>query len=305
MVNKMKVLICIDDTDNLESKGTGAIADELRELICENKYGTSGFITRHQLLIHEDIPYTSHNSSMCFDAKISDSYYNEMICKMSDYVGAESATGSDPGIAIIRCENDYGFNQEIKEMLYQFGLSAKRSVLHKEQAYELAKQTGVYLKEMGGTGQGVIGAIAGIGLRLSGNDGELKGGVSSLNKGNIYNVSDILENTIIEEICYENTEEELKPLPHNEKVRVIWKAKPILADNKILLLVTKGGDGIWNAADKKELRRFGNHRVLREGCIEFSPDVEEERISDKPSCYNCRYRRWTEGNIVCLKSYSL
>ena len=59
----MRLLICIDDTDNLDSKGTGAIAEELRDLIAERGWGTCGDITQHQLLLHEDIPYTSHNSS--------------------------------------------------------------------------------------------------------------------------------------------------------------------------------------------------------------------------------------------------
>lgn len=298
----MRVLICIDDTDNLESKGTGAIADELRELIRERQYGTCGFITRHQLLIHEDIPYTSHNSSMCFDAQISGTYYEEMTHALTDYVRTESATGSDPGIAIVGWNETDGFDRRSEKMLYEFGLCAKRSVLQKAQAYELAEKTEVYLQEMGGTGQGVIGALAGIGLRLSGNDGELKGGISSLEKGSSYLVGSILDETEVESVCYETAEGRLQTLPREEKIKVVWKAKPVLSYGKILLLVIKGEDGGWAAVDKKELRRFGNDRVLREGCNDFSPDVEEEWISEEQSCYNCRYRRWAEENIICQKS---
>lgn len=37
------------------------------------------------------------------------------------------------------------------------------------------------------------------------------------------------------------------------------------------------------------------------GCGRFTPDVEEEQVSDEPrSCYNCRYRRWTAAAFVCL-----
>ena len=62
----MKVLISIDDTDNIESRGTGALASLLSKE-CENRnWGRTYPITRHQMLIHPDIPYTSHNSSMCF-----------------------------------------------------------------------------------------------------------------------------------------------------------------------------------------------------------------------------------------------
>ena len=50
-----RYIIGIDDTDNVGSKGTGAIAGELRNIISEGGYGKCGYITRHQLLIHPDI----------------------------------------------------------------------------------------------------------------------------------------------------------------------------------------------------------------------------------------------------------
>ena len=60
----MKCLIIgIDDTDNLESRGTGHLARQLglgleAAGLCRLKN-----IVRHQLLVSPKIPYTSHNSS--------------------------------------------------------------------------------------------------------------------------------------------------------------------------------------------------------------------------------------------------
>jgi len=50
----MKIVLCIDDTDNLESRGTGELASILAREIEENSWGMSRFITRHQLLVHPD-----------------------------------------------------------------------------------------------------------------------------------------------------------------------------------------------------------------------------------------------------------
>ena len=60
----MRVYVCFDDTDNLGApRGTGKLVrwfeDELPDG-CE-LWG----VVRQQLLVHPDIPYTSHNSSAC------------------------------------------------------------------------------------------------------------------------------------------------------------------------------------------------------------------------------------------------
>jgi hypothetical protein len=37
-------------------------------------------------------------------------------------------------------------------------------------------------------------------------------------------------------------------------------------------------------------------------CPEFSPDDEDEQVSDDfRSCYNCLYRRWTVDSFICMK----
>ena len=58
----MKLLICIDDTDNLDSIGTGQLLENLCADLAARGLGRGGFVTRHQLLIHEEIEYTSGRS---------------------------------------------------------------------------------------------------------------------------------------------------------------------------------------------------------------------------------------------------
>ncbi|MGH2717450.1 MAG: hypothetical protein ACRDJU_02570, partial [Actinomycetota bacterium] len=66
------LLIAIDDTDNRDSRGTGAGSRALLEALLDAELGQPVGITRHQLLVDPAIPYTSHNSSACLTWCLSD-----------------------------------------------------------------------------------------------------------------------------------------------------------------------------------------------------------------------------------------
>ncbi|HEY4939067.1 MAG TPA: hypothetical protein VIJ69_08545 [Actinomycetota bacterium] len=59
------LLIGIDDTDNLDSKGTGNLAQRLLAALEAEEFGQGIGATRHRLLVDPQIAYTSHNSSAC------------------------------------------------------------------------------------------------------------------------------------------------------------------------------------------------------------------------------------------------
>ena len=61
----MKLFVCIDDTDNYDSIGTGELLENMMGEAAIKGLAKAGFTVRYQLFIHDDIPYTSHNSSMC------------------------------------------------------------------------------------------------------------------------------------------------------------------------------------------------------------------------------------------------
>ena len=158
----IKVLVCIDDTDDLDSPGTGELAEAIITRIQAREWGQCSGITRHQLLVHEDIPYTSHNSAMCFEATLRQrSLVPRLIAMSGDLLQAQSAPTSDPGLAV-------AVKEDVVDVpaLIEFGLRAKRLVVHKHEAYDLASAMRVHLSEHGGSGLGVIGALAGLGLLL-------------------------------------------------------------------------------------------------------------------------------------------
>lgn len=245
----MKILICIDDTDNIDEGGTGEVAELIAKSINENGWGKSYPITRHQLLIHPDIPYTSHNSSMCFPADIKDDYLEEIIKHAAQLLEAESATGSDPGLCVAAVDRITS-----RESLIDFGKKAKRVVVDKKEAYDLARELGVHLSEHGGTGQGIIGAIAGVGLRLTGNDGRFKGKIK-LDK-NVVSVRDIYDLTNIQQV--QSLEGIL--LQENELIKVGDRIKSILLDDKSVLLVNpiheEDSDIRWETCSNNILKDY-------------------------------------------------
>lgn len=248
----MQILISIDDTDNLESRGTGALASQMARELEENGWGESSFISRHQLLVHPDIPYTSHNSAMCFAAEIDGSFLDGIIQYASAFLARESATGSDPGLCVAVADQ-----LDSPNSLIAFGQKAKRSVVSMEEAYALAEQLGVHLSEHGGTGQGVIGALAGAGLRLSGNDGRLKGGLK---------FESVNRRIVVRDICSHTDVDEVRSLsghilPEEETVLLVGdKVKTVLLEGKSVLLVALdegAADGFaWRTCSKQQLKNY-------------------------------------------------
>ena len=289
----LHVIIGIDDTDNAESRGTGSIATEMCELIEGNQWGTCDWITRHQLFLHPDIAYTSHNSAMIFTAMIQEVCWETLQTMLQQYLERESAEGSDPGICM-------GIVDEIQEIeaLVAFGYSAKRQVRTKAEAYALAKQCGLSLTEHGGAGIGVIGALAGVALRLEGNDGEVKGGLNQYEKGSVVTAAQFLQEPTIFKVCTEYLEE----VAPETQITVQWKVKPVLAQGKPILLVGKDAQGAYHTLNKKRIREFGEKRANTAPCSVFAYDVEEELVETQAdSCFNCRYRRWSENGFTCMK----
>lgn len=239
----MRILLCIDDTDNLESIGTGHHAQDLREKIESNNLGKTYFISRHQLYVHNDVPYTSHNSAMCFEADIEESDLQKVIELSQKHLIEVSAPGSDPGLCV--AVKDRILNPP---ELIAYGKKAKCSLLTKEDAYEMARKQDIHLSEHGGDGQGVVGALAGLALRYYGNDGRIKGKVEVGKEGEILTAKEIKEIVKCDNIICLSSE----VLKDDDKIILSEeKVKSILLGWKNTLLVTNV-DGIYRTLKKKE-----------------------------------------------------
>ncbi|MCP3875117.1 MAG: hypothetical protein GY699_18435 [Desulfobacteraceae bacterium] len=191
----MNYLVCIDDTDMPGTKGTGWLAQELCEILSSRGIADHSPISRHQLYVHEDIPYTSHNSSMCFELALKKDTIDPVIHFMANFLETRSELGSDPGLCVA------GLTESLdRKSLIEFGINAKQNVSSKKAAYTLAKKLGIHLSEHGGTGQGVVGSVAGVGLRLSGNDGRYRGWYHLGMPGDIVSVSKLCNHPFIDHL---------------------------------------------------------------------------------------------------------
>jgi hypothetical protein len=245
----MNILITIDDTDNRESPGTGHLAEKLRHEL-EALFGAAtSRITRHQLYVHEDIPYTSHNSAMTFAAVIDEKLLDDIIRHCSAFLEKEPAAGSDPGlcVAVVDAIPD-------RRALIDFGLDATKKVLTKREAYALAARLGIHLSEHGGTGGGVIGALAGTGLRLYGNNGRFKGWLPFDDMERDTTVGVLLQRPEIDAV--KSLEE---PQPGvNDRVMLQDKVKTVLIGGRSVLLVKirSGASDTWENLSKEEIRKY-------------------------------------------------
>lgn len=242
------IIIGIDDTDNLDSKGTGHLAEILRREIETLFNGSTSRITRHQLFVSPDIPYTSHNSAMCFRGEVDESRIEDVIIHAGELLERMSAEGSDPGLCVA-AEGKF----RLRESLIRFGCDAVCSVLTKDGAYKLAADAGVHLSEHGGTGGGVIGALAGVGLRLGGNNGRFKGWLDVNEGDRRISVRDLLSRYEIEQVRSVSG----GSTAPEDIVALDERIKTVLLENMCVLPVKSNptGNG-WVNLSRDEIRKY-------------------------------------------------
>jgi hypothetical protein len=161
-------LVCIDDTDNDESIGTGKLARWLGAHLHERGLieGEQS-VTRHQLLVHPDIPYTSHNSSACIEAR-GEADASALLDAAHDYLKLHWHEGANPGLCVVRAD-------AVPAALVEIARSAKREVLQLAEFDAAVRDMELALWSGGETGQGRIGACSGAALRSTGDDGRFIG----------------------------------------------------------------------------------------------------------------------------------
>jgi tRNA(Ile2) C34 agmatinyltransferase TiaS len=155
------IYIGLDDTDVLESRGTGHLAREIaRDL--KSDYDVQG-VTRHQLLVDPRVPCTKNNSCAAIHLngksaiELAPLFERVQALMLADYY-----PGSDPGLCIAA---------DPPASITDYGRRAQRAIVTQSQARDLAAQHNIRLIGLGGDEDGVIGALSAVGLAASGSDG--------------------------------------------------------------------------------------------------------------------------------------
>ena len=245
----MRYLIGVDDTDNLESRGTGFRARCLGVELASAGLARIDGVSRHQLFVHPDIPYTSHNSSLCLDAEVVSGGYEDVLALCREFLLRESAEGSDAGLCIAAFD-------ALDEAVVEFGQNAQHTVLNQAQARALARRVDVHLEGLTGDHGGIIGALAGVGLRKSGNDGRFVWlqGVRELS--GLARAGDLLQTTGVDMIA----DRDGNAVPPGAMICVDPWPRAVLLEARAVLLVEKAennNDGYeWRLLPREEIRRY-------------------------------------------------
>jgi hypothetical protein len=157
------IFVGVDDTDIIGTPGTNQLARAVLKRIGAAAH--EAIICRHQLFFDPRVPYTSKNGSASIQLPhASKSDIPDLIKIIKDVMLGWFVEGSDPGLCAAT---------EVAEEIKEFGRRCQYQVVSQDEARSVAERAGCYLEGLGGTNQGIIGALAGIGLIAGGNDGRI------------------------------------------------------------------------------------------------------------------------------------
>ena len=236
----MRVYIGFDDTDNKNAnRGTGKLARWFEKELPEGcrMWG----VVRQQLLLHDDIPYTSHNSSACVVVDVPDgAILGELTERAVAHVERHSLVGSDPGVCVAS-NGDRDLS-----VLVDFGRLCTRKVVTQKDA--LRATSGVHLSGHGGTNDGIIGAAAAVGLTASGWSGRF------IEFGGLRDFPEQVTVSELEQvrILVTSLERDAKqPAPEDLVSTHNW-LRPRLWGNRAVLPAHKTSEGFWKSLGKKQ-----------------------------------------------------
>jgi tRNA(Ile2) C34 agmatinyltransferase TiaS len=155
------IFIGLDDTDTPDSRGTGHLARQIAAVLAHD-YPLLG-VTRHQLLVDPRVPCTKNNSSAAIlldgDGDLDSA---ALLGTVESLMLHDYCAGSDPGLCVAH---------QVPAEIGQFGRRTQRDLVSQDEARVLAAAFGIPLIGLGGSEDGVIGALAAVGLAASGEDG--------------------------------------------------------------------------------------------------------------------------------------
>ncbi len=240
----IRVYVGFDDTDCLDSdRGTGKLARWFQRELPEG-CGIWG-VVRQQLLVHEKIPYTSHNSSACVVLEIPDEHLlDDLVSRAARHLERYALDGSDPGLCVARADDP-----ELPRLV-AFGQKCACRVMTQKDAMEATR--GMHLSGHGGANDGIIGAAAAVGLTAHGWSGRFIefGRLRDLPEG--VRVSELERQGIL---AVSLDRDGQVPAPEDTVHTKGW-LRPRLWGSRPILPVVPRGNGIWESLGEK--RRHGD-----------------------------------------------
>jgi hypothetical protein len=233
------IFVGIDDTDTLDDPGTNQLARHLVQRLANSFYAR--LVTRHQLLEDPRVPCTRKNGCAAIEFEPrAGATIDELVARVRQLMLAWCPVGSDPGLCIA--------NAPVAHPIIAYGRWCQRRLVEQSEARQLATAHGIYLEGLGGTQDGVIGALAAVGLINTRNDGRVihngSAPVDQFDVSGVHSVGKLFKCGIDEVRCHENSE-----LVTSGSVDVGKRLRPNYRDGKIVLFVSRldGQPADWQA----------------------------------------------------------
>ena len=237
------VYIGIDDTDNPDTRGTGFRARQLVDRLHEHSMARAVGVTRHQLLVDDRIPYTSHNSSACL-AVSSECDVQTLMDFCRGFLLEIAAECSDVGLCIA--------DEAQAGAATAFGKTAQTTVVSQDDALMIAGSHGIRLEGLTGDHQGIIGALSAVGLHAGGNDGRyiwLQGLRDQAHR--LMPLEQLLERTSIDKVALRDGTEVNEP---RAMIDLGPWPRTVRIEKQAVLLVEKTSDNKYKVLDKDTIK---------------------------------------------------
>ena len=222
--------IGLDDTDMPGTRGTGHLA---RQIACElsGRCDVRG-VSRHQLLRDPRVPMTKNNSANVIHIVETAISIHDLAGIVEDAIHRDFFEGSDPGLCVA---------SEPSAAMTAFGQRAKASLVTQEDARSSVADAEAVARSVGGTGDGIIGAVAGVGLAASGNDGRFVQIGSIRDLTGALDVNDLLQAGIVSVRTLDGSPVTAGQVLDCDKVR------PEIIEHQSVVIVSLTEHGAWQA----------------------------------------------------------
>ena len=235
------IYVGIDDTDMPDTPGTNKLALHLAHLLHDD-YETR-WIVRHQLLEDPRVPCTNRNGCVSLELAPRSTAHTAaaLIPRLRDEILRWIPAGSDPGLCIV--EQDVIERDPLRFIAW--GRLAQAELVGQQTALRIAADTNVYLEPLAGSGDGVIGALAAVGLLATWNSGRV------IHSHRVRPGALDLRGTFAAEEILEFGVDEILSLDDNAKIQtgaidLGKRLRPNMRDRKMVLYVAPQEDG-WLA----------------------------------------------------------
>ena len=237
-----RFVIGIDDTDDEDGRGTSKLGREWAATIDAEGFGTTHGVTRHQLWQSPKIKATSHNRAVAIAVETERTVL-DVEDHVVDFVRAQASSKANPAIGILSRHTDMPH-------ALAWGRRAQQELLKLADAERYATESNVLLRALGGNRNGMIGALAAVGLHAGGKDGlfiqlagirELEGRVTA---------GQIRERSALEHVIDEDTGEELD---RDDLVDSGDWVRPRMIEDEPVLLTRRSPDDrkLWLTVDRR------------------------------------------------------